>query len=100
MNTDDLLADYERNHETLLCKATHAVGIPLIALSIPLLLFRPKRALSYFVIGWTLQFVGHALEGKPPKFFEGKQYFLAGLLWWVRLATSPLRAFLPPTSSK
>jgi uncharacterized membrane protein YGL010W len=91
MDMDALLENYEQNHESLACKATHAVGIPLIALSIPLLLFRPKRALAFFAVGWTLQFVGHAIEGKPPKFFEGKEYFLAGLIWWLRLVSSPAR---------
>lgn len=92
MDTRALLDDYEKNHESTLCKVTHAVGIPMIALSIPLLLVRPKRAVKFFIIGWILQFVGHAIEGKPPKFFEGKEYFLAGLLWWVRLVSAPLRA--------
>jgi uncharacterized membrane protein YGL010W len=92
MDMTALLDEYERNHESALCRATHAVGIPLIALSIPLLPFRPKRALLFFTAGWILQFAGHAIEGKPPKFFEGKEYFLAGLVWWLRLATSPLRA--------
>jgi uncharacterized membrane protein YGL010W len=95
MNMQELLAEYERNHESLLCKATHAVGIPLIVISLPLVLFKPKRALALFSLGWALQFVGHAIEGKPPKFFEGKQYFLAGLLWWLRLASAPIGAFRP-----
>ena len=91
MDLRALLADYEQNHESFACKATHAVGIPLIAFSIPLLLFRPKRALTFFTVGWILQFAGHAAEGKPPKFFEGYQYFLAGLLWWFRLVSAPAR---------
>jgi uncharacterized membrane protein YGL010W len=91
MDMRALLENYEQNHESVACKATHAVGIPLIALSIPMLLVRPKRALAFFVAGWTLQFVGHAIEGKPPKFFEGKEYFLAGLVWWFRLVSAPAR---------
>ena len=35
------------------------IGVPLIALSIPLALFNKRMALSCFVIGWILQFVGH-----------------------------------------
>lgn len=92
MDMDKLLADYETNHQSAICKATHAIGIPLIALSIPLLLFRPRRALAFFGLGWALQFVGHAVEGKPPKFFEGKEYFLAGLVWWLRLVANPLKS--------
>lgn len=88
---DALLAEYERNHQSAICKATHAVGIPLIALSLPLLLIRPRRGLLAFAAGWALQFAGHAAEGKPPKFFEGKEYFLAGLIWWLRLVRGALR---------
>ena len=89
MNLDQLLNEYEVNHQSAVCKAIHAVGIPLIAVSIPLLLFRPRRALVLFGLGWALQFAGHAAEGKPPKFFEGKEYFLAGLIWWLRLVANP-----------
>ena len=91
MDLNALLADYEQNHQSAACKASHAVGIPLIALSLPMLLVRPRRALLMFVAGWLLQFAGHAAEGKPPKFFEGKEYFLAGLIWWLRLVSSPVR---------
>lgn len=88
---DELLREYERNHESGLCRTTHAVGIPLIALSIPMLPFRPRRALLWFALGWVLQFAGHAAEGRPPRFYEGKAYLLAGLVWWVRLVGAPSR---------
>lgn len=91
MDMQALLDDYEQNHQSTLCKLTHAVGIPMIALSLPMLFIRWRRALLLFGSGWVLQFAGHAAEGKPPKFFEGSQYFLAGLLWWLRLATAPVR---------
>ena len=34
-----------------------------------------------FGITWAAQFVGHALEGKKPSFFEDVQYLLIGPLW-------------------
>lgn len=92
MNMRDLLADYEQNHQSLACKVSHAIGIPLILLSVPLLLVSWRRALQSFLLGWALQFAGHAAEGKRPKFFEGAEYLLAGVVWWVQLVTSPLRA--------
>lgn len=98
MNMDDLVRDYEHNHESVLCKATHAIGIPMIALSVPMLLVSPKRALRWFAIGWALQFAGHAAEGKPPKFFEGKEYFLAGMVWWLRLAEASVRSVVGRTA--
>ena len=91
MDMQALLNEYEQNHQSTLCKVTHAFGIPMIAVSIPALFIRWRLALLLFVLGWALQFAGHAAEGKPPKFFEGSQYFLAGLIWWLRLATAPLR---------
>lgn len=91
MDLRTLLAEYEQNHQSAACKATHAAGIPLIALSIPLLLFNWRRAITFFTAGWALQFVGHALEGKRPKFFEGAEYLLAGLVWWLRFVSTPLR---------
>lgn len=91
MDLKALLDDYEANHRSFACKASHAIGIPLIALSIPLLLVNRRRALLFFGLGWGFQFAGHAAEGKMPKFFEGPEYLLAGLLWWLRLVASPLR---------
>jgi uncharacterized membrane protein YGL010W len=36
---------------------------------------------AVFGITWAAQFVGHALEGKKPSFFEDVQYLLIGPLW-------------------
>ena len=91
MDMRTLLADYERNHQTSICRATHLAGIPLIVTSLPLLFFRWKHALAFFALGWLLQFAGHVAEGKRPKFFEGAHYLLAGVVWWLQTATAPLR---------
>lgn len=40
-------------------------------------------ALVVFVIGWILQFVGHAFEGKPPEFFHDWRFLFVGLRWWL-----------------
>jgi uncharacterized membrane protein YGL010W len=42
-----------------------------------------RVALGAFVIGWLFQFVGHAIEGKPPEFFHDWRFLLVGLRWWV-----------------
>jgi uncharacterized membrane protein YGL010W len=94
MDIKALVEDYERNHESIICKLTHLVGIPMIALSILMLPFRPRRALKWFAIGWTLQFAGHAAEGQMPKFFEGKEYLLAGLVWWTQAVAAPAKSLL------
>jgi uncharacterized membrane protein YGL010W len=36
-----------------------------------------------FVVGWVLQFVGHAVEGKPPEFFQDWRFLFVGLRWWI-----------------
>ena len=36
---------------------------------------------AVFGVTWAAQFVGHALEGKKPSFFEDVQYLLIGPLW-------------------
>jgi uncharacterized membrane protein YGL010W len=36
---------------------------------------------SLFVLAWIGQFVGHAVEGKRPSFFQDLQFLLIGPLW-------------------
>src|ERR1700741_5631589 len=63
----------------------HTFGIPMIALSIPLLLVAPfmrgfwKIAVGLFLSGWVFQFVGHAFEGRPPEFFKDWRFLFVGL---------------------
>jgi uncharacterized membrane protein YGL010W len=60
----------------------------LIAVSLPLFLLIPFLhgfwivPTAMFVIGWVLQFVGHAVEGKPPEFFHDWRFLFVGLRWW------------------
>ncbi len=72
---------YRRDHTHPVNRATHTLGIPMIVLSLPLLLWHWKLALGLFVGGWILQFVGHAFEGKPPSFFSDPRFLLVGPLW-------------------
>jgi len=86
---EEWIARYGRSHEHPVNRLCHTLGIPLIALSIPLFiaaLFVPglwRAALAMFVVGWVFQFVGHAFEGKPPEFFHDWRFLLVGLRWWV-----------------
>jgi uncharacterized membrane protein YGL010W len=38
---------------------------------------------SVFVVGWALQFAGHAIEGKPPEFLKDWRFLLVGTQWWA-----------------
>jgi uncharacterized membrane protein YGL010W len=83
------ISEYSKSHEHPANKFCHAVGIPLIALSLPLAvasLFVDGLwmvALGGFVVGWALQFIGHLFEGKPPEFFRDWRFLLVGPRWWI-----------------
>src|SRR3989442_8490966 len=54
------------------------------------ILFQWRWALALFVIGWVLQFVGHAIEGNRPAFFQNPVYFLVGPWWLIRRAAEAI----------
>jgi uncharacterized membrane protein YGL010W len=89
----DWIGEYGESHEHPVNRFCHTLGIPLIALSIPLGIasfFVPFLwivALTMFVVGWVLQFIGHAVEGKPPEFFRDWRFLLVGLRWWFAKVT-------------
>lgn len=80
---------YARSHRHPFNRLCHTIGIPLIAVSLPLFvaaLF--VRGLwpvpvALFAVGWVFQFAGHVAEGKPPEFFNDWRFLLVGLRWWV-----------------
>jgi uncharacterized membrane protein YGL010W len=86
---EEWITQYGRSHRHPVNRFCHTLGIPLIALSLPLLavgifvhrLLLPAAVL--FVAGWVFQFAGHAVEGKPPEFFRDWRFLLVGLRWWV-----------------
>jgi uncharacterized membrane protein YGL010W len=86
---DEWIAQYATSHQHPVNRVCHTIGIPLIALSIPLFvvaLLVPgfwKIPLALFVVGWVFQFIGHAFEGKPPEFFKDWRFLFVGLRWWV-----------------
>ena len=86
---DEWIAQYSHSHEHPLNRWCHTFGIPMIALSVPLFLVALAvpgvwpLPTGLFVAGWVLQFVGHAVEGKPPEFFKDWRFLFVGLRWWV-----------------
>ena len=85
---DVWIEQYGHSHQHPVNRFCHTVGIPLIALSLPLFvaaLFVPGSwwiPLTMFVVGWVFQFVGHAIEGKAPEFFKDWRFLFVGLRWW------------------
>jgi uncharacterized membrane protein YGL010W len=74
------VAQYATSHQHPANRLCHTLGIPLIVISIGwfviawLLSASLWMPMTVFLVGWALQFVGHAFEGKAPEFF---------LRWWV-----------------
>jgi uncharacterized membrane protein YGL010W len=70
------IAQYSLSHRHPVNRLLHTLGIPMIAVSIVVAvgsLFVSSLlwiAVALFIAGWILQFVGHAVEGKPPEFFK------------------------------
>ena len=86
---DDWIAQYATSHQHPINRVCHTLGIPLIVLSLltaPVAFivngFWPVPA-TLFVVGWLVQFIGHAFEGKSPEFFHDWRFLLVGLRWWV-----------------
>jgi uncharacterized membrane protein YGL010W len=86
---DEWITQYARSHQHPLNRMCHTFGIPLIALSIPLFLVALavpglwRVPLAMFVLGWILQFLGHAIERKPPEFLHDWRFLFVGVRWWM-----------------
>ena len=82
------IRQYASSHTHPVNRACHSFGIPMIVISLGLglaaLLIHGlwEYAAGLFVLGWILQFVGHAFEGKEPEFFHDWRFLLVGVRWW------------------
>lgn len=82
---------YKEKHQHPLNRLCHSIGIPMIVISLPLFFFiKWYWALALFVVGWILQFVGHAIEGNQPAFFKNPMYLFVGPAWLVRRAAAAI----------
>jgi uncharacterized membrane protein YGL010W len=83
------IAQYASSHTHPVNRFCHTVGIPMIAISLPLFvaaIFVPHLwivPVALFVVGWIFQFIGHAFEGKAPEFFSDYRFLFVGLRWWM-----------------
>jgi uncharacterized membrane protein YGL010W len=86
--SEQWIAQYASSHQHPVNRLCHTFGIPLILLSLFTLLATPfyhrawQVAAILFVVGWALQFIGHAFEGKPPEFFHDWRFLFVGVRWW------------------
>jgi len=85
----DWIRQYAESHQHPLNRLLHTVGIPMIVAALALAAAALRwpglgwPAAALFVTGWVLQFVGHAVEGKPPEFFKDWRFLLVGVRWWL-----------------
>jgi uncharacterized membrane protein YGL010W len=85
---EEWIAQYASSHQHPVNRLCHTIGIPMIAISLIVgiaAFFATglwKLALGLFVVGWILQFIGHAFERKEPEFFHDWRFLLVGLRWW------------------
>jgi uncharacterized membrane protein YGL010W len=93
---------YRLKHQHPLNRLTHLIGIPTIATSIAYPLFAWfawgvvawKEWIVLSAIGWGLQFLGHAIEGNQPAFFQNPRYLIIGPLYFLRFTLLRLHARL------
>ncbi len=50
----------------------------------------PETCALLFALFWVMQFVGHAIEGKKPSFFQDVQFLLIGPAWVISFIYSKL----------
>lgn len=87
---DEWISEYSKSHQNRVNQITHKIGIPMIAVSLPLFLVAIFVSgfwvipTALFVVGWIFQFIGHAFEGKPPEFFKDWRFLFVGLRWWFK----------------
>lgn len=90
---DDWIAQYQLSHQNRWNQLTHQFGIPMIVVSLVLAVLALALpalwpwAIGLFLGGWALQFIGHAIEGKPPEFFKDWRFLLVGTRWWWKKLT-------------
>jgi uncharacterized membrane protein YGL010W len=82
-----MMTKYREDHQNPVNRTLHTIGIPMIVASLPLMLAAPPVGIGMFVVGWILQFVGHAFEGKAPSFFSDPKYLLVGAMWFWKKIT-------------
>lgn len=84
LDLKNVLEKYRQDHQNPVNKALHTVGIPMIVVSLVIIPFNPLLAAALFVLGWILQFIGHAFEGKKPTFMSDPRALIAGPIWWIK----------------
>lgn len=94
---------YRLMHQHPLNKLTHVFGIPLVLASVawPAWVwfahgrFDWQAMLALGAVGWTLQLLGHRIEGNRPAFFRDLNQMVIGPLFLLSLPLQLLRRRAP-----
>ena len=87
-SSQEWIDQYATSHQHPVNRVCHTLGIPTILISIALFVASGfihrlwLYGLLLFILGWVLQFVGHAFEGKPPEFLRDWRFLFVGVRWW------------------
>ena len=86
--SEQWIAQYATSHQNPVNRACHTLGIPTILFSLVIFLVSIffhrlwRYAAILFVLGWVLQFIGHAFERKEPEFLHDWHFLFVGVRWW------------------
>lgn len=92
--------EYKAKHQHPMNKLTHSIGIPMIVVSLVVVFFNWKIGVGLFIVGWILQFIGHAFEGNMPAFFSNPVYLLVGVQWFFKKFFGSLETKIEPKENK
>ncbi|MCE9623935.1 MAG: DUF962 domain-containing protein [Deltaproteobacteria bacterium] len=90
MSLQSMIENYKKVHRHPVNHAFHAVGIPMILLSLVWVFFNWKIGILLFFVGWACQFAGHAVEGTTPAFFSNPTYLIIGPIWLFKKVQAAL----------
>jgi uncharacterized membrane protein YGL010W len=76
------LDEYAVSHRNPTNQFLHWFCVPsIVGRALGLLWTAPFPHELLFTLAWIGQFVGHAIEGRRPSFFQDLQFLLIGPLW-------------------
>ncbi|MFN0206288.1 MAG: Mpo1-like protein [Planctomycetota bacterium] len=78
------LQSYENQHRHPANRALHAIGIPIVIISIPLVFLDWRYSLALHVTGWAILWLGHAIEGNLPASWKNPWIVFVAPIWWIK----------------